>query len=88
MASERYTELKSLSVEELNEELVKTSEEYKKMKFDHSIKGIENPLQLRSTRRSIAQINTEIRRREIESMSAEELASRSKKRSRRRNNNK
>jgi large subunit ribosomal protein L29 len=55
-------------------------------KFDHAVKGLANPLELRAMRRDIARINTEIRRRELAAMSPEELDMRSKRRERRRRN--
>lgn len=55
-------------------------------KFDHAVKGLANPLELRAMRREIARINTEIRRREVIAMSPEELDLRSKIRARRRRN--
>jgi large subunit ribosomal protein L29 len=55
-------------------------------KFDHAVKGLANPLELRAMRRGIARINTEIRRREMAAMSPEELEIRSKIRARRRRN--
>lgn len=55
-------------------------------KFDHAVKGLANPLELRVMRRDVARINTEIRRRELAAMSPEELEMRSKRRARRRRN--
>ena len=84
MASKKYIELQDYSVEELKSELNATQGDYQKMKFDHAIKGLDDPLQLREVRRDIARIQTEIRRRELAEMSEEELANRSKIRKRRR----
>jgi large subunit ribosomal protein L29 len=53
------------------------------MKFDHASKGLENPLELKTLRRDIARLSTEIRSREISAMTKEELAGRSKIRLRR-----
>ena len=49
-------------------------------------KDLDNPILLRGIRRDIARINTEIRRREVSNMTEEEVANRSKIRSRRRKN--
>ncbi|MEM9990985.1 MAG: 50S ribosomal protein L29 [Bacteroidota bacterium] len=84
MASAKFIELQNFSDEDLRTELQETKQQYQKMKMDHSIRGIENPLDLREVRRDIARLKTEVRRREITAMSAEELANRSKKRARRR----
>ena len=53
------------------------------MKFEHAIKGLENPLVLREVKSDIARLQTEIRRREIAAMSPEQLARRTKIRARR-----
>ncbi len=84
MASAKFLELQGFSDEDLKVELQEIKRQYQKMKIDHSIRGIENPLDLREVRRDIARLNTEVRRREIAAMSEEELAGRSKKRARRR----
>ncbi len=56
-------DIKSLSATEL---LAKVKEEkagYEKMKFNHSISPIENPLKIRSARREVARLNTELSKR-------------------------
>jgi large subunit ribosomal protein L29 len=84
MASSKFQELKSFSSDDLLAELLTTEEQYGKLKFDHAVRGLDNPLILAEARKDIARLKTEIRRREIEAMSAEELANRSKIRERRR----
>lgn len=84
MATKKYLELQEFKDQELANELKETQQQYLKLNFDHSVKGIDNPLLLRDMRRDIARINTEIRKREIIKMSEKELDSRSKIRSRRR----
>ncbi len=81
MATKKYLELKEFSQEDLLNELNQTREQYQKMKFDHAIRGLENPLSLREVRRDIARISAELRTRELASA---DQASRSKIRSRRR----
>ena len=76
MASNKSVELRNASDADLQDQLNETSASYDKMKFDHTVSGIENPLQLRAIRRDIARIKTEIRRRELEAMPAEALAKR------------
>ncbi len=84
MATKKYLELQDYSDADLASELRDTEAQYQKLKFDHAIKGLDNPLTLREVRRDIARLRTEIRRREITNMSAEELSNRSKIRARRR----
>ena len=76
MASKKTIELGNASDADLQEQLSETTVSLEKMKFDHTVNGIENPLQLRAVRRDIARIKTEIRRRELAAMSPEELAKR------------
>ena len=84
MASKKYLELVEFSNEDLASELQQTEAQYEKLKFDHAIKGLENPLVLREVRRDIARLRTEARRREVEAIDKEALRSRSKIRTRRR----
>lgn len=83
MATSKYLELQELSDADLISELEGSEVEYNKARFDHSVKGLDNPLDIREMRRDIARINTEIRRREMAMMTPEEIAKRSKIRARR-----
>ncbi len=84
MASSKFQELQSFSDEDLKAELLTTEEQYGKLKFDHAVKGLDNPLILTEARKDIARLKTEVRRREIAAMSEEEIVGRSKIRERRR----
>ncbi|MCB9049192.1 MAG: 50S ribosomal protein L29 [Lewinellaceae bacterium] len=84
MATKKFLELQEFSDADLQSELRDTEAQYQKLKFDHAIKGLDNPLVLREVRRDIARLRTEIRRREIASLSQEQVANRSKIRARRR----
>ena len=86
MATKKYIELQEFTDDQLVSELTQTQGQFKKLQFDHTLKGLENPLTLREVRRDIARLKTEIRRREISGMKAEQLALRTKKIARRRNN--
>lgn len=84
MATKKYLELQDFTDEELSNEMEQTQAQYQKLKFDHAIKGLDNPLVLREVRRDIARLQAEVRRRELSKLSAEELGNRSKIRARRR----
>ncbi|MEL6987786.1 MAG: 50S ribosomal protein L29 [Bacteroidota bacterium] len=84
MATKKYLELQEFSDPDLQNELKEVESQYVKLKFDHTIKGLDNPLALREIRRDIARLKTEIRRREVAAMTAEDVAKRSKIRARRR----
>jgi len=85
MATKKFLELQDFSDTDLQSELEATQVQYQKLKFDHAVKGLDNPLTLREVRRDIARLQTEIRRREVANMSEEQLAKRSRIRGRRRN---
>lgn len=84
MATKKFEELQTYSTSELETELEQTEASLQKMRFDHAIKGLEDPMRLREVRRDIARLKTELRRREVAALSPEELSNRSKMRSRRR----
>ena len=84
MATKKYLELQEFSDADLSNELKETQDQYQKLKFDHTIKGLDNPMQLREVRRDIARLKSEIRRRQINNMSEGQIMGRSKIRARRR----
>ena len=84
MATKKFLELQDMTQEQLESEFELTKGGYEKMKIDHAIKGLENPLSLREARRDLARLSTEIRRRELSNIAPE---SRSKIRQRRRKSN-
>jgi len=84
MASKKFLELQEFSDADLKAEIGNTETQYQKLKFDHAIKGLDNPIQLRDVRRDIARLKSEERRREVLNMSEDELANRSNIRRRRR----
>ena len=72
---------------DLQSKLASLEHEYQQMKFDHAVKGIGNPMEIRELRRNIARILTEGRKRELAAMPPEALELRSKLRARRRRQN-
>jgi len=84
MPSKKSIELQDMTDERLLEEFTEIEVQYGKLKMDHAIKGLENPLKLKDIRRDVARMKTEIRSRELKAMTPEQLAGRSKKRARRR----
>lgn len=59
-------EIKGLSVNDLKERIAEMKLRYNKMVLAHQISPLENPLQLRTDRRMIARLKTELRKRELE----------------------
>ncbi|WP_029035472.1 50S ribosomal protein L29 [Salinimicrobium terrae] len=60
----KQSEVRELSVAELQEELGKERKSYSDLKMAHAVSPLENPIQLRTVRRSIARIATELTKRE------------------------
>ncbi|MFK8005791.1 MAG: 50S ribosomal protein L29 [Saprospiraceae bacterium] len=85
MATKKYQELQEINDNDLKETLTETETAYQKLTFDHAIRGLDNPLELRDLRRDVARLKTEIRRREVAAFTPEQLAKRSKIRARRKN---
>ncbi len=73
-------ELKELSVQELNDELESTQKQYYSLKFNNAVATLDNTAEIKSVRRNIARIKTELRAREL----AESTQKRDKIRLRRR----
>lgn len=86
MATKKFQELQESTDKDLYDMLVETEVAYQKLTFDHAIKGLDNPLELRELRRDVARLKTEMRRRELAACSPEDLAKRSKIRARRKRN--
>ncbi|HPK09686.1 MAG TPA: 50S ribosomal protein L29 [Saprospiraceae bacterium] len=78
MATKRSIELHAMAVEDIKGQLNNAVDNYRKLKFDHAIQGLGNPLELRSLRKEIARLQTEIRSRELAEMSKEQLARRNR----------
>ena len=83
MASEKFKQLQDMSDADLRTELEGTLTQYQRLRFDHVIKGLENPIGLRDIRRDIARLRTEVRKRELAAMGENEVARRTKIRARR-----
>ena len=83
MAKEKV-ELSDIDIADLLNEISSMENEYQQMKFDHAIKGLANPLEIRDLRRKIARYHTEVRQRELAEMTPDQLEMRSKLRARRR----
>jgi large subunit ribosomal protein L29 len=62
----KQTEITALGINDLKEKIASEKETLRKMKFAHQVSSIENPMKMRATRRLIAQLNTELRAKEIQ----------------------
>ncbi|WP_396168432.1 50S ribosomal protein L29 [Flavobacterium sp.] len=62
----KQSEIKNLSAAELQEKLNQTKKAYADLKMAHAISPIENPLQIRTVRRTVARLATELTKRELQ----------------------
>ena len=61
----RGAELRELETKELAERLNTEVVKYNQMKINHAISPLENPSEIKATRRDIARMKTELRQREL-----------------------
>ena len=54
----KQAEIKKLSKEDLHDKLAELQKRIEELKMTHSISPLENPLQIRSSRRVIARLKT------------------------------
>jgi large subunit ribosomal protein L29 len=61
----KNSEIKELTTPEIIEKISITKEEYIRMCLNHSVNPLENPMRIRFTRKNIARLNTELRKRQL-----------------------
>ena len=61
----KMNEVKGLETNELVEKLENAQAQLNTLKLNHTISPLENPSQIKATRRDIARMNTELRQREL-----------------------
>ncbi|NND93303.1 MAG: 50S ribosomal protein L29 [Flavobacteriales bacterium] len=61
----KYSEIKDLSTDEIREKLSVERDAITKMRINHAISPLENPKAMGATRKNIARMLTELRKREI-----------------------
>ena len=62
----KQAEIKELATADLKEKLTAMQKNYTDLKMAHAITPLENPLQLRSLRKTVARIATELTKRELQ----------------------
>lgn len=62
----KQVDIKDLSVDDLTEKFAEQKEALAKMKLSHAVSPLENPMQIKDTRRSVARLKTELRKRELQ----------------------
>lgn len=56
----KKAEIKNLSAGDIQNKLAEAKAEFTKMKLAHKISPLENPIQIRDLRKTIARLNTEL----------------------------
>lgn len=62
----KQDEIKNASTAELKEAMIDIRNSYSDLKMAHTISPLENPIQLRTKRRAIARIATELTKRKVQ----------------------
>ena len=66
----KASEIRELSVEELELKIKELKEELFQLRFQHAINQLDNPMRLKAGKKDIARIKTVLRQRELESVNA------------------
>jgi len=61
----KNSEIKALSLDELQSKLEVEQDSLQKLKFAHAITPVENPMRIKEVRKLVARIKTEIREKEL-----------------------
>ena len=62
----KQSEIKELSTADIQEKLGALQKNYTDLKMAHAITPLENPMQLRTLRRTVAKLATELTKRELQ----------------------
>jgi large subunit ribosomal protein L29 len=62
----KQSEIKELSIEDLQEKLVQLKKNYTDLKMAHTISPLETPMQVKGLRRTVARLATELTNREVQ----------------------
>ncbi|HIZ17092.1 MAG TPA: 50S ribosomal protein L29 [Firmicutes bacterium] len=58
-------DLKTKSAEELNKQLIDLKDELFKLRFQHAINQLENPMRIKAVKKDIARVKTILREQEL-----------------------
>jgi large subunit ribosomal protein L29 len=62
----KQVDIKDLSVDDITEKFAEQKEALAKMKLSHAVSPLENPMQIKDIRRTVARLKTELRKRELQ----------------------
>ena len=55
-----------MSIEDVKDQISNFSEQLAKMKLAHTVAPMENPIQIRNVRKTVARLKTELTKREVQ----------------------
>ena len=58
--------IKEMSVADLKEKLAETKAKLTEQRLNHAVSPLENPMEIRKTRRTVARLATELTKRELQ----------------------
>lgn len=61
----KSSEIKEMTTKELNERIDTESTQLTRLKLNHAVSPLDNPLKIKETRKNIARLKTELRNREL-----------------------
>jgi large subunit ribosomal protein L29 len=61
----KQADIKQLSISDLNERIKEEKSALAKLKLNHAVSPLENPLKITSSRKTVARLLTELRSREL-----------------------
>lgn len=62
----KYEEIKEMTPEDLDDKIQEIERGLNKMRMDHTVSELENPMSIRYSRRFLAQLKTEKQQRQIQ----------------------
>jgi len=61
----KTTEIKELTTAEITERIDNAKDELIRMRLNHAVNPLDNPMKIRFARKNIARLNTELRNRQL-----------------------
>lgn len=62
----KQVDIKDLSLDDLTEKQAEQKSVLTRLKLSHSVSPLENPSQIKAARRTLARLNTELRKRQLQ----------------------
>ncbi len=63
--------VKDLTTDEVRDKIIDERANYRKMKLSHAVSPMENPMKIRNSRKVIARLETELKKRNTQNQSAQ-----------------